>query len=298
MSTNSNQNSYLDLIEKALSQTGLAERITNYTVIDKGWTNIVFDINDTWIFRFARFSESNQIVVEKDFLPSFASISPIKIPSPDLEFSKILKQSNYRFIAYQKIQGEKLSHKRLESFSQKEQEQLCQSLGDFLSALHSFDFKHEHLAEYPYGGKSFWNDLWPVVEPLLNQETKDKAYAFFSEVTEILKKNSIRKCITHSDLGTNNLLLHYPKNQLAGVIDFGDIAIADPAIDFSSFYRHFGKHFVEMILEHYSPAVDEDFWLRIDYHSKRKLFFVTYFALNYGYEDSVSDLIKLIEKMF
>ncbi len=292
--------SYVALIEAVLD-----EPITNLRIIDKGWTNLVFDVNDTWIFRFVRNADSKQIAIEKDFLPNFSKRSPITIPTP-VTFKNSANSSGLNYLVYPKIHGERLSQGRLDGFTLGELELLCKSLGNFLSSLHQSKFQHPNLLAYPYGGSDFWNDLWPLVSPLLNKKSKEKALAYFTETIELLEQSPIRQTLTHSDLGPNNMLLDASKNTLAGIIDFGDIALADPAIDFSSFYRNFGRQFVENILQHYTapsttPSTapsNDNFMLRIDYQSKRKLFFVTYFAMNYGFEKAVPDQISVIEAMF
>ena len=45
-------------------------------------------------------------------------------------------------------------------------------------------------------------------------------------------------------------------------------------------------------------AVGEDFWTRVDYESKRKLFFVVFFALNYGFDQYVPGVVRAIESQF
>ena len=285
-------NSYVTIIKSVLD-----EPIRKMVVIDKGWTNLVFDVNDAWIFRFVRNPESTQIAIEKDFLPSFAKQSPVPIPTP-----VILKEkedtTSFQYLVYPKLQGERLSQQRLDGFRLGELERLSKSLAKFLSTLHQSKFKHPNLLAHPYGGADFWHDLWPAVSPLLSKKTKEKAFAYFSETITTLAQFPEVQTLTHSDLGPNNMLLDVNNNQLAGIIDFGDIALADPAIDFSSFYRNFGRQFVENILLHYSAPTQDNFMLRVDYQSKRKLFFVTYFALNYGFEDAVPSQIKVIEAMF
>ena len=287
------QESYLTTIELILDNT-LDDSLKTYTLIDKGWTNLVFDVNDKWIFRFARFLESEQITVEKAFLPIFAEVSPVTIPKP----FKLTNSTEDKMIVYPKIKGERFSQKFVSHSDNPNLKHIYQSLGAFFSSLHTFDYQHKNLIEYPYGGASFWSDLWPQVSPLLSKRVKEKAFAFFTENIELLEHYPAKKTITHSDLGTNNLLFDAASNQLTGVIDFGDIAIADPAIDFSSFYRNFGRNFVENILAFYEPSIGDNFWLRVDYASKRKLFFVSYFAMHYGYESDLPDLVKVIEAMF
>ena len=82
------------------------------------------------------------------------------------------------------------------------------------------------------------------------------------------------------------------------MIDFGDIGIGDPATDFATFYRRFGKPFAEDMAENYGLPLGDDFWMRVDYESKRKLLFVLFFALNHGFEQHVHGIVREIESLF
>lgn len=45
------------------------EPINSHKIIQQGWTNLVIEINEQWIFRFVRDKNNYQIVVEKIFCP-------------------------------------------------------------------------------------------------------------------------------------------------------------------------------------------------------------------------------------
>ena len=90
-------------------QANLSEPINSYQVIDQGWTNLVIEINEQWIFRFVRDIDNRQIIIEQDFLPVFAKVSPVKIP-------KII-DSDRDYIAYHKIFGERFSPEKFDLFS-------------------------------------------------------------------------------------------------------------------------------------------------------------------------------------
>lgn len=286
---------YLSIIQDALDLN-----IVNYEIIDKGWTNLVFDINNRWIVRFTKHKSNKQIEIEKDFLPKFAPQSPIPIPEPikTLKLTNAESTTELNFIAYKRINGERCSYNRLSNFQETELQRLYKAIGDFLTTLHASEYKHPNLLAYPYGGEDFWNDVWPVVEPYLTQNTKIRASNFFKQSLKQFTPSHEQLKLTHSDLGPNNILLNNSKNELAGIIDFGDMALADPAIDFSSFYRNFGQNFVENVLKYYDLPIDDDFMLRVDYQSKRKLFFVCYFAKYYGYEADIPQIVKVIETIF
>ena len=93
-------------------------------------------------------------------------------------------------------------------------------------------------------------------------------------------------------------MVNFEQGVLSGVIDFGDLCLGDPAADFASFYRNFGRQVTEELLCYYHRQIEDNFWARIDYKSKRKMFFLVYFALNYGFENDVPRIIQYIEQLF
>lgn len=271
-------------------RANLSEPIDSYKVIDRGWTNLVIEINDQWIFRFVRDVNNRQIALEKEFLPRFSKVSPVKIPE--------IITSDFDFISYRKIIGERFSPDRFLLFSDSQRTQLIKLLGKFLTCLHNFKFDHQYLSTEPYGGSNFWSDLWLPLKNDLSVRTRDKAEKFFTDSIEQINLISYKKTLVHADLGTNNIIVDYKKNNLSGIIDFGDLCIGDPAADFAGFYRNFGRQFTEELICYYQKPIEKNFWTRIKYEAKRKLFFVVYFAKKYGFESNVPFLVEYIEKIF
>ena len=53
------------------------EQVDSYKIIRSGWSNVVVEVNDQWIFRFARDKENTQCAVERDFLTRFEKVSRV-----------------------------------------------------------------------------------------------------------------------------------------------------------------------------------------------------------------------------
>ena len=53
--------------------------------------------------------------------------------------------------------------------------------------------------------------------------------------------------------------LHAHRGEISGIIDWGDTAIGDPAIDFTGLLASYGKDFVERVLSRYRGRVDASF---------------------------------------
>ena len=257
---------------------------------DGGWTNIVLEVNGKWIFRFVRDGSNTQLAVEKAFLPVFKERSPLRIP--------VIRYSGADYIGYEKIGGVKFSESVFRSVRASERTTLAAVLGDFLASLHAVPFEHRHLKAAPFGGGDFWDELWPAAAPSLQASIRKRAEGYFHRALSRIASAAYRDAVTHSDFGTGNVLIDLVHSQIAGVIDFGDIGIGDPATDFATFYRRFGRPFAEDMVKAYRLPLGDDFWMRVDCESKRKLFSVLFFALNHGFDEYVPGIVGEIESLF
>ena len=268
----------------------LVDPVESIVRINEGWTHIVLEVNGKWLFRFVRDPSNTQLAVEQAFLPLLKDHSPVPIPE--------ILYSGADFIAYEKIEGVKFSESVFLSLGRRERTSHAAALGDFLSCLHAFSFEHRDLKTAPSGGGDFWEELWPAAAPRLQSDIRKRAEGYFCRALPRVESAAFRNVVTHSDFGTGNVLIDAAGSKLTGVIDFGDIGLGDPAADFSTFYRRFGKRFAEDMVQAYRLPLGEDFWMRVDYESNRKLLFVLFFALNHGFDEHVPGIVRAIESRF
>jgi aminoglycoside phosphotransferase (APT) family kinase protein len=100
----------------------------------------------------------------------------------------------------------------------------------FLDALHSLDVGALPLEQ------SDWVETYDVqcrafeelVFPLLDDGVRAKAEALFAEIDSL---RGFEPALVHADLGPEHMLVR--NGRLAGVIDWGDARIGDPALDYS-----------------------------------------------------------------
>lgn len=270
--------------------TYLPEPVTQVRVINTGWTHLVYEINGRWIGRFARFDPQPQLTLEAAFLAEFAPVAFLPIPEP--------VYAEPAWMIYPKIVGEPLKPNLMESSSPAQWSLLAQELGRFLAVLHQQTFTHPHLARAPYGGQDFWTELWPVVAPLLPTAVLVRAEAYFKTAVSQFERPPVPVTLIHADFGSNNVLIHPLTLRAAGVIDFGDLSIGDPAVDFATFYRRLKRPFVEQMVAGYTLPLGPHFWERVAYQARRKPFFVAYFARRYGYEAEIPQLVAYIATLF
>jgi aminoglycoside phosphotransferase (APT) family kinase protein len=72
----------------------------------------------------------------------------------------------------------------------------------------------------------------------------------------------------HLDFRGNNLLVDPESGRLTGVIDWGNAAIGDPALDFMWLVVWRGWSFMEAVLSNYSLPVDDDFIQRVKHKAE------------------------------
>ena len=261
----------------------------HFNVIDSGWSNIVVEVNQQQIFRFPR-QITPQFEVEKTFLKMFAPISSIPVPE--------LEESPTDFMTYKRLKGERFAPEKFWPLSTLKQEAVIRQLADFLTALHTVEFNHPNFAEFPYGGSDFWQDLWPYVADNLSTKARLNAQNYFYKILDQIEQTPFRRSIVHADLGTNNTLVDFNSATITGIIDFSDMCWGDPAADFASYFKHFGKDFTQKLINTYQRPVESNFWPRIEFQSKRKLFFIAFFAQNYGFQEHLPWVINQIEEQF
>ena len=141
---------YISLIHSRFPQ--LSFRVC--TPINEGWDSFVFDLDDTYIFRFARRPEVEaQFRKETQLLPELARRLTIKVPIP--EFLK-LDPPPPMIMGYRKIHGEKLT--KLGTHESKEQ--YASQLAYLLKVLNSFTLDDSKRLQIPVFRNIDWRERY------------------------------------------------------------------------------------------------------------------------------------------
>lgn len=282
---------YLDTINCVFK-----DKINDYQIIsgtdsEATYGNIVFKINQEWIFRFSRKDiDIKQLEIEISFLKKFHKISPIPVP-------EILYEGK-DFMGCKVFDGEPFGKEIYITLSAHEQDEIWKSIGNFLQALHSIEFQHKNLVEYPLGDNDFWDDLWKPIERELSKEVRKKALNYFEEYFVREAQNPINKTICHGDFHPNHILYNKSSKSIVGIIDFGRICINDPAVDFNLIERFFGNEAIEKVLQFYKQDISDNFKERITFQNRRRLFAAFFHAKAVGQTSSFPRYLKRIEETF
>jgi aminoglycoside phosphotransferase (APT) family kinase protein len=181
--------------------------------IDEGWDFKVLILEDEWVVRWPRHPLAvEEIEKEVALLPALAPLLPVQVP----RFEYVSREP--WLVAYRLIRGEPLV------------EEDSAGVRAFLEALHAIGTdevpapRPDWLATYRNKREEFRR----AVLPLLDRDERADGEALLEEIDTL---TGFEPALTHSDLGPSHLLVD--DGLLAGVIDWGDARVGDPAIDYA-----------------------------------------------------------------
>jgi aminoglycoside phosphotransferase (APT) family kinase protein len=188
-------------------------------------------------------------------LPKLAPLLPLSIPIP-LAVGKAEEQYPWKWSIYQWIEGESAGTTHISNLGE-----FAKTLGDFLSALQSIDSTGGPLPglhSFYRGGSSETYDSQTREAILVLREKIDR-----NTVIEIWEKALMTKWKTspvwvHGDSSLGNLLVK--NGQLIAVIDFGQLAIGDPACDLMVTWALFKDESRDVFRK--TLCLDVDTWAR------------------------------------
>ena len=181
--------------------------------IDEGYDFEIAIVDDEWVFRFPRRSGvEHALEVEIVLLPALAPALPVAVPS----FEHISHEP--LFVGYRVIRGEPLV------------DEDADGVRSFLEALHAFDPSGVPL-EHPDWVEAYRSqcaEFERLVLPHLDEDRHAAAKRLFADAETLVGFTPV---LLHADLGPEHLLVR--DGRLAGVIDWGDARLGDPALDYA-----------------------------------------------------------------
>jgi aminoglycoside phosphotransferase (APT) family kinase protein len=204
------------------------------TFLGEGWDNVVYRVNETYVFRFPR----RQLAVgflntEYHILPQLQNSLPLPIPTLAW-YGKPTKIYPWPFIGYHYLPGQSACAAKL---SISERTNLAKPLAQFLSALHAITQPQAialGVQQDPFDRLAIAKRKAKTQENI-TRLTKlrlpidcDRLVACLRSVEPIIDTGA--KVLIHGDIYARHLLIDEQRN-LSGIIDWGDACIANRAID-------------------------------------------------------------------
>jgi aminoglycoside phosphotransferase (APT) family kinase protein len=225
-------------------------------LIATGWDNTVYLVDGSWVFRFPRRTIAlDGVRREIELLPRLAPALPLPIPVP--EFVGAPSESYpWPFWGGRLLPGQELADAELPDAAR---EPAAAQVGRFLRALHDPGRVIEVGADLPVDPMNRGNPA--VRAPIARDWLARLARRNLSPPADIerlltaaerLGPPAAAPVVVHGDLHIRHLLVD--AGQVVGVIDWGDLCLADPAVDLSLSYAALAGPARAALLSAYGPV--------------------------------------------
>ena len=238
-------------------------------LLGAGWDSVAVEVNQRLIFRFPKRPDVEpQYLVERRLLPVLVGALPLPIPDATF-FWPGGTAYPHPIIGHHLIDGRQLDAEHL---TPAHADGIARQLGQFLSALHQFPTEQAARLGVPAGDQAVWRrrfeDQYAQIErqvlPLLALAAQARITAEWQAF--LTDQTAFRVAVIHHDLAGEHILYDLARGTITGVIDWGDVALGDPAIDFAGLLDAYGEEFVERVLAHYQGEVDRTFRGRMRFY--------------------------------
>lgn len=207
------------------------------SLLGVGWDNVAFLVDRRLVFRFPRREVAAGLVArEARILPLLAPHLPYPIPAPD-HVGAPTATYPFVFAGYPYLPGQTACQV---ACSDEDRAALAPQLAGFLAALHRLPVDAETRRWAP-GDEIARADLPPRLPPLQERLRANPAGLAADEVARLVElvadlattpRPPLAPCWVHGDFYARHILLADARH-LAGVIDWGDVHLGDPALDLS-----------------------------------------------------------------
>ncbi len=185
---------------------------------------------------------TSQVEKEQKWLSKLAPLLPVPIPVP-LAIGAASREYPWRWSIYYRIEGEPASIASIQNLSE-----FAQDLGEFLRSLQSIDPTDGPLPspENFYRGASLIHYDTEIQKALIVLKDKIDIHAAGKVWQTALATPYLKAPVwVHGDISLGNLLIQ--NGRLAGVIDFGQIAVGDPSCDLAIAFTFFKNQSREIL---------------------------------------------------
>lgn len=234
-------------------------------VFDAGWDNLVVAVGDAWLFRFVH----REVALpgarhELAALRHLADRFTVPIPHPRW-LGAPTAAVPWPFWGARALPGVELGRAGLADDARGT---VAQALGSFLRALHAPVLATGTTQALARDGLTLRTDPNRRADPatvvararaaladLGEPEVAARAEAVLGEVERLAPPDPVDSVLVHGDLHVRHLLVD--EGRLSGVIDWGDVALADPCVDLTAAFAAFDGDARAAFLDAYGDVPEE-----------------------------------------
>ena len=238
-----------------------APQLADATVVPlaTGWDNTVFRVGEEWAFRFPRRAIALPGVRrEIAVLPRIAPLLPLPVPVPEVIGSDGDPGHPWPFTGARLLLGQELADAGLTDGARIS---AAAAAGAFLRALHSPEVRAAVDSELPVDpfGRGHPASRLAHTRTALHGLVASGTWAGDPAVDALLERAAEldvpagTPVLVHGDLHARHLLVD-EAGRASGVIDWGDVCLADPAVDLSLGYAAFAGPARAAFVAAYGPV--------------------------------------------
>ncbi|BDH61660.1 6'-aminoglycoside N-acetyltransferase [Lysinibacillus sp. PLM2] len=267
-------------------------KIDHIIKLGEGSMSRAFLINQKFVFRFPK-EKDGACDTEKEIkvLPLLKNYITLNIP----EFIYCGKQDNgFPFVGYNILPGDPLDEQLFLSLSSVVKEKIADQIAGFIDQIGSFNInqaKELNLQENNFYQHylEIFQEVQEKVFPIVNKEMQDYISFRFTSYLENKDHFIYTPKLLHSDLSLDHLLFDKKRQELTGIIDFGDIRIGDPDYEYVYLLEECGEEFTFKIMERRQEK-------NIQYKLEKLSFFLTTDNVLFLLEGLKRDSSEMVEE--
>jgi aminoglycoside phosphotransferase (APT) family kinase protein len=248
------------------------------TPIGTGWTADTYEVDGEWIVQFARDAEAaERLRAQIERLPELSAELSALVPEPEYT------DRDVPAMAYRKLGGVSLDDAPDGLWPER--------LGRFLYDLHLMPPEYVGLRGLSVGQVREWmreqlGTMRTNVLPLLEAADSERFSARFNAFLDDDDLWRFAPCLTHGDIGPEHILVS-PAGDLVGVLDWEDLGVDDPVVDFTWLLQA-RPTYGERALGAYGGAPDPAFVRRAAF----RFFLMPFHEVQYGLASSQQRFVE------
>lgn len=265
-----------------------------------GWDSAAITVNDVYVFRFPmRAAVAETLLIERRLLPELAPALPLPVPRFVFQSGPVLDYP-WHFVGYPLIPGEPLVDRPDIALTD---EQFVAALGPFLTELHRFPGGRATALGVPTYTPNSWlarhRRLFERARQVVSERLPPQPAQRFTSIWEArLSDPSMLEFVPsliHGDLSLDHILVESDSPgdwRVSGVIDFGDVMVADPALDYAGLPETAARAVASATGAAHAPG----FWQRRALYRAAVPLHAIDAGLTIGREDLIDGGLKLLER--